>query len=434
MNCLLHKVLCLCLLGFMYVVSLGGVAEAGITNFYKLIVADYWQLNNPSGDSIVLDGAGVAAFNKKIAAASPSVVDLAAYAATVSGDSVREMITDYSVLEDELYLHGKMVSDNYKNILRTQCNVAAVPADVGVQYAVTVRRTNLRNLPTGEALFYYPGDEDFDALQETALDPAEPLAVLHFSANGFFYYVQAANYSGWISKYDIAFTDRDTWLHYVEPKKFLVVTGKNVLVKTNGEMVEYQQGARIALTGEQGNVYIASVPVRSADGRLGSLNVSLLKSDPALHCGYLAYTANNIMAAVFKFYDAPYGWGGLKSSVDCSSLIYNAYRTVGIFLPRNADEQESSAGVHHKLQGLDEAGRSAVISALQPGACLYMDGHVVMYLGRSADIPYVIHALGSYYNAGEREIQMKVVVSDLKLGRAGGISFLNSLTTAVEFK
>ena len=38
-----------------------------------------------------------------------------------------------------------------------------------MRYGVTVRRSNLRVLPTNEGLFYYPTDNNFDALQELLL-------------------------------------------------------------------------------------------------------------------------------------------------------------------------------------------------------------------------------------------------------------------------
>ena len=140
------------------------------------------------------------------------------------------------------------------------------------------------------------------------------------------------------------------------------------------------------------------------------------------------------MSAAFKFYGMPYGWGGLKDSVDCSALVLNAYRTVGIYLPRNTDEQANTAGIRNLLEGLDNAQRLSVIRDLQPGACLYMDGHVVMYIGQINGAPYSIHALGSHYVKGVRQREMQVVVSDLTLQRSSGNSFLADLQTAVEFK
>ena len=75
-----------------------------------------------------------------------------------------------------------------------------------------------------------------------------------------------------------------------------------------------------------------------------------------------------------------------------------------------------------------------MIRDLQPGACLYMDGHVVMYIGQINGAPYSIHALGSHYVKGVRQREMQVVVSDLTLQRSSGNSFLADLQTAVEFK
>lgn len=425
----------LLLLCFCFVMAFSGtLAAAGVTNYPALVNADYWVKNNPSGDNLVMDSNAIAAFNKKILAASPTVTDLKNYPATVSGDSVKTKIMNYAVLEDDLYLHGNKVSDNYKNLLRKQTNIAAVPDRVNVQYAVTVRRCNLRNLPTGEGLYYFVTDRDFDALQETALDPGEPVAVLHFSANGYFYYVQTVNYSGWISKYDIAFTDKNTWLKYAAPAQFLVVQNKNLKLKTAGEMVEYQLGARLPLQKVQGETYTVEAPVRSSAGKLTPVQLFIRKDNPAVHNGYLPYTANNLVRSAFKFYGSPYGWGGLKSSVDCSSLVYNVYRSVGIILPRNADEQERTAGISYNLKGMSEEARNKLLSNLSAGAPLYMDGHCVIYLGHSNNVPFVIHALGSYYQNGRRVTAMKVVVSDLSLIRSDGTSFLNDLTTAKVLK
>ncbi len=114
--------------------------------------------------------------------------------------------------------------------------------------------------------------------------------------------------------------------------------------------------------------------------------------------------------------------------------MFNAYRTVGIILPRNADEQEMSAGTKYLMNGAIAGNNAAIIKTLHPGAGMYMDGHVVMYIGQLNNVPYCIHSLGSYYAGGQPQRAMKVVVSDLSLTRANGQSFLNSLTSAVEFR
>ncbi len=430
---MLKKFLAACVIG-LCLASPAWTSAAGITNYGGLVTSGYWTEHNQKGDQVIMDAAHIAAFNKKIRSTSRTVPDLVNYPAAVSGDSLKTKIMNYQVLEDDLYLHGNKVSENYKNILRRQTNISGVPASVKVRYGVTVRRTPLRSLPTGEGLYYYSGDTHFDALQETMLDPAEPVIVLHESANKFFYYVQAGNYSGWVSVYNIALADKSSWLKYADPKKFLVVTDANYVLKTGSENVVYQLGSRLPVDAEQSATFTVQAPVRRKDGTLGEMKLFIKKGNTSLHYGYLPYTSNNIVRSAFKFYGRPYGWGGLENSVDCSSLVYNAYRTVGIYLPRNADEQENTYGTHYPMSGLSSADRKALIAGLEPGTPLYMDGHVVIYIGQLNNTPYAIHALGSYFTNGQRHTAMKVVVSDLSLQRSSGKTFLDDLTTALSLK
>ena len=128
------------------------VNAAGVTNYSSFISADYWVKNNPAGEQVILDAAGVAAYNKRIADKSPSVYDLKAYPQTLAGSTVKGYVSGYDVLNDPLFRLGKEVSQNYKNILIKETNTDKIPAQVNVRYGVTVRRSNLRVLPTNEGL------------------------------------------------------------------------------------------------------------------------------------------------------------------------------------------------------------------------------------------------------------------------------------------
>lgn len=423
-----------CLITFVVVFTASLKSEAaGITTYEKFITPSYWTANNTNGDKLILNAAAVAAFNKKVVSASPSVYDMQSYPTSLKGSTVSSYINNHLDMKEVLYREGKKVSENYKKILLTQLNVGTIANDVKVRYGVTIVRSNIRNMPTGEGLFYYASDKSFDALQDTALDPSEPVAILHTSANGYFYYVQAYNYRGWISKFDVAETDRSTWEKYTNPKSFLTVVGKEYKVKADGKESLYQQGARLQLTGKSSSGYTVKVPVRTKEGKLQEAKVNL-NNNAALHEGYLPYTTNNLINSAFKFYGSVYGWGGLENSVDCSSFVSNIYRTVGIFLPRDADEQENSAGIHKKMGSMTSTQRTNVIKTLTPGSTLHMDGHVMIYIGVSNEVPYVIHSLGSHYTGGNRHVAMKVVVSDLNLQKSSGNSYLNELTTCVTFK
>ena len=170
-----------------------------------------------------------------------------------------------------------------------------------------------------------------------------------------------------------------TWLQYVKPKDFLVVTDAKYVLRLGKNELLYQQGARINLVKEEPALYTVEVPVRQPNGNLSKTRLQVPKVSKAVHKGYLPYTSNNIVNSAFKFYGMPYGWGGLKESVDCSSLILNAYRTVGIYLPRNTDQQANTAGITKQLLGLDNTKKSELIKGLAPGAALYMDGHGIYH-------------------------------------------------------
>ena len=48
----------------------------------------------------------------------------------------------------------------------------------------------------------------------------------------------------------------------------------------------------------------------------------------------------NVISVGRSYIGTPYKWGGnSKTGIDCSGLIHNAYKTVGIQLPRTAKEQ-----------------------------------------------------------------------------------------------
>ena len=91
----------------------------------------------------------------------------------------------------------------------------------------------------------------------------------------------------------------------------------------------------------------------------------------------------DIVAAAERYLGCPYLWGGKSFlGIDCSGLVQNAFRDIGITVLRDTDMQRDTIGASVSVRG---------DSDLRRGDVLYMPGHVLIYAGRGE----VIHADGA---------------------------------------
>lgn len=378
----------------------------------------------PEGEKIVAPQERIVAMNK--AMLSDTMCDLAGFSATVSGLKLKEYLAHYTI-NDALYVNGLPLSTTSALELENDA-VGNINTTNTVKYGVVTIRSNLRSFPTLAGAFETPEDTHFDMWQETAVDPGEPALILHNNAKGDFLFVQLKSYRGWLPRDQVAVTDRTAWLKYVEPREFAVVTGR--LVNIQG--LVYQMGAKLPLI--KGNLL---VPGRNEQGYLVSTEVPAIFTEE-LHRGYLPFTENNVLRMAFKHLGAVYGWGGRENSVDCSAFVQDVYKTVGVQLPRNGDEQAAAfPGVN--MQNMNREERLRAIKALNPGSLFFTPYHVMLYLGEKNGRSYIIHAAGSYGTRDEeghvaKNRVMQVIVSDVELLGSSGTSLLLQMTKANNYK
>jgi cell wall-associated NlpC family hydrolase len=90
----------------------------------------------------------------------------------------------------------------------------------------------------------------------------------------------------------------------------------------------------------------------------------------------------DIVAAAERYLGCPYLWGGKSFfGIDCSGLVQNAFRDIGVSVLRDTDMQR------------DTIGEPVTVSRegqLRRGDLLYMPGHVLIYMDDGA----VVHADG----------------------------------------
>ncbi|MDD4238239.1 MAG: stalk domain-containing protein [Desulfotomaculaceae bacterium] len=434
-------------LGSFFVPHPAVAAEAVPNVTTEMLSPDFWTSKLPDPDRLIMDTAEIEAFNRDILRAQPDVVyDLTNYPASLDGTQLTKLVTRRPFPDEDRYSGGLKVDSSYYESLRSQMNLPGIMDKNEVFFALTVQRTSIRTFPTADESLSEPDDHDFDLFQETAVGPAEPVLLLHRSLDGEWYYVQTYNYNGWIPAGDVAVAgDRQTWLDFVQPVTFLVVTGNRLkldngpdpgLVLTMGTKVPLENNGTVT-----GQAYTIELPARGAQGEL-EFKTALVPVSADVSVGYLPYTRANIIQQAFKILGERYGWGGLFKGRDCSAFVMDVYKSFGLMLPRNGDEQEQSAGQTVQFEGQDTNQRYALLDTLLPGASLHTPTHELLYLGQHEGRYYVIHdvtSVGDPTNPNADGLPgiltlNRVVVSDLTLPRKNGQQFINALTSGKQLE
>jgi cell wall-associated NlpC family hydrolase len=104
-----------------------------------------------------------------------------------------------------------------------------------------------------------------------------------------------------------------------------------------------------------------------AEASLPAAAVAVPDGDPA---------GDDVVATAETYLETDYRWGGMTvEGIDCSGLVWMAYRRYGLVLPRDSDQQRA-------------VGRPVGRAELAPGDLLFFPGHVAVSAGGEA----VVHA------------------------------------------
>ncbi|MBV9828953.1 MAG: C40 family peptidase, partial [Alphaproteobacteria bacterium] len=81
----------------------------------------------------------------------------------------------------------------------------------------------------------------------------------------------------------------------------------------------------------------------------------------------------DLVAAAELYLGCPYLWAGRSMrGLDCSALVQNAFRDLGITVARDTDQQRDTIGARVTAEAIEE---------LRRGDLLYMPGHVLIFAG-----------------------------------------------------
>jgi hypothetical protein len=383
--------------------SVVGVKEAHLQ-------ADYWVRRDAEARKLVLNSSAIAAQNAKLRQLDPSVHDIEALPASLTGEEVQGWIGTLSARPDEPLFdeQGHELSSGTLDALISSLNLEGVPATQPTRFGMVVHRADLRTFPTLQRVFSSRGDTEIDRFQESALFPGTPLAIAHESRDHQWWFVVSPLYAAWIEKRYVATGTAQEVFAYSQRTPYLVVTGptvKTVYTPAQPEVSELQldMGVRVPVLTDWPEskpvngqhpytAHVIELPVRAADGSL-HFTPALLPRTADAAGDYLPLNQSNVVRQGFKFLGERYGWGHSYNARDCSGFVSEVYRSFGVQLPRNTRDQAVSPALNRITFTATDTHeqRLTVLRDLEPGDLIYIPGHVMMVIGHENGTPYVIH-------------------------------------------
>ncbi len=354
------------------------------------------------------------------------------------GDSLRARLNNHNKSFNFANLYDrrqvKWDPDQVKEVM-TRVNAAAVQNVITPRYGILVGHTLNRAFPTNEAVYWGPTGW-LDSIQSTALDMCMPVAVLHASPDGDWFYVRSELAFGWIPASHVALGSPKAIGDYGSSKDFLVAIAHKVPIFSDrgfkNHLSDFYLGARIKLVKKTAAGYQVIVPFRQADGSLKFVN-AWVRPEAKVNVGYQAYTQRNILNTIFGLLYRPYGWADEHYERDCCGTQRAVLRTFGILTGRwTTMELHSSDHVYaFDKKTTPKEVKYKVLDTCEPAVTLMGDpGHIIMYLGKVDGNYFVIHQSG--YNYPDKDdinrIVSRVNVNDTELPGGSNVKDWSEIT------
>lgn len=335
---------------------------------------------------------------------------------------------------ENLLVNGEPTDSEYWEKQKENLNLDALNERITTRFGFCVTRTTLKRYPSEDKVYEIDDSLFFDQMVQSDIQPFMPVAVLHESLDGEWFYVLAYGYGGWIKKADVALCDtKEEWIERQNPDNYLVVTGRELTLFDNPYCEELSKMTLpmgtiipIANIGEVPEIiqqragygnYVAKLFYRNQEGKLTDGYVLIPVSED-VNLGYLPYTEENIAKLMFKYLGAVYGWAGDYDSIDCSLYVRQVYRCFGFEMPRATLPQALlECEGNYDVKDMSFEKKKEILESAPIGTLLYFPGHIMMYLGMEEGEPYCISSVGDYSTAelgkGQIAVANTVIITNM---------------------
>jgi len=388
---------------------------------------NYWIERDKNAKKIIMTKEEIEKYNKKNLE-KEAITDIFQFKEELPCEEISSTIKSISkVPSAPRYKDGQLLKEEYFQGLEKNLGIDELKEKNSLSYGLTIRRSSLRTFPTEDRVFKSPEDYDLDRFMETAVYPCEPCMIYCCSKDKKWYFSRIKNYFGWIKCDDVAVGSKEDIMNYAICEDFIVITGRKVYTGFNPfnkdiSMIPLDMGVKLPLVDEDHieelifdmcpcGSYVVRYPLRSEEGKLRIVQMLIPQSEDVSQ-GYLPYNSKNIIKQAFKLQGERYGWGGEFFSRDCSALVQDIYKTVGIDLPRNSGEQFKVAeGIGtYFTETTSKEYKKTVLDKLKIGSAIFLNGHVTIYLGKVDKEYFIIHDTIGFYIDEQKYLRTKGVV------------------------
>jgi len=389
--------------------------------------ADYWIRNTPDPDAVILTPGEIGRFNESNPQNGEGIVDVLAMPSEIDGVEIRDYMARNAryLLDADFYVaDGIPLEQADRHRIAALMDTAGVPDIIEPKIGVMLRRSQGRNWPTVIPLMRENGSLEFDATVGSAVDMAQPVALLHVSSDGRWSFVQNAMYTCWMPSDAVAFGDIETVRQITDDSMPVVAVGHRVSVygspESGAALGDIQMGSTLPVRTAGSDFFEVIIPGRGERNELTAKRGYVRRSSD-VSLGYLPYTLRNVYRQCFILFGRRYGWAGMFEERDCSRFVMDVFRCFGFRLPRTSGALIQASKASLALEAYDRQTRIDLINSSPPGITLLgWPGHIMLYLGSVMGTPYVIQAT---YAWGEpaaggvtvRHRLARVLVADLMM-------------------
>lgn len=308
------------------------------------------------------------------------------------------------------------LTDEKKSAIIDAANLGSLPRNIEAEYGIIVRHTSARLYPTEDPA--YRMRNYLDDNNVTSLDIGMPVAVIHASKTGDYYFVLSPIAWGWVKAHDVAFASSSKIRKYCEADDIVLSVCHRTPFYADRTMDRFMgylyMGERLRLDKKMDGMYRVIVPVREEDGAL-EFEKGWIAVSPDVSDGYLPYTQRNAITTAFRLLGRQYGWHDSWDERDCGGIMRVIFNCFGFTLPRYwSFEQLCSDEAEYVGDIDDDAVKSARLTTFPEGVTFTgTTGHIGLYLGTVDGTPYCLHQCGwNYTDEGVEYKMARTVVSD----------------------